>query len=254
MSAQPSLIPPFDDEWPLTAEQLASYENDGMVALGPLLSLDETRDIRARLQSFAVDVVPHLPEAVCAKIVKFQPGTKIVRRLYNLRQTDAFFDSLGNSPRFCSVAKQLVSWEPQLFAVEMFYLAPRVGLGAHIHQEAAYFARPERHRSINLWVALDDVGPDSGTMRYWLGSHKAGLLSDSFDALGNRVVRREVADGAAREIRTFVALRGHAAAHTGLTVHESLPNTSENPRMALVVHYRDGIEDLLPDTDDASHA
>lgn len=238
----------FTSSWPLAAEKVSRYHGDGMLELGPFLSATEAADVRARIQQFVSVVIPALPARVRDKIIQYEPGTTdVVRRLHGLRQADPFFEALGASERFLSVARQLIDWEPLLYNVEMFFLAPNIGTGAHRHQEAGTFRDPAVHRSFNVWVALDDVPPEGGPLRYWLGSHKAGLLPRTVDELGKRIVSKEAADAAAREVRTFPVPRGHAIVHDGFTVHDSVQNRSPNPRMALLVQYRNDIQDLFAD-------
>ena len=228
----------------LSPSQVARYHEDGVLGLGELLSQAERDEVRSNLERYATTVVPHLPASVRERIVKLEPETGTPRHLYHLHQVDPYFERVGNSVKLMSIARQLVDWPPLLYVVESLLRAPGVSAGTPPHQEAAYFEEGEFHKSVNLWIALDVASRESGALRFWLGSHRAGLLPKAFTPAGRLTVDREAADKAAREIRVFEALPGQATVHDGFTVHDSFSNRSPNSRTAIVVAYRHAIGDL----------
>lgn len=115
------------------------------------------------------------------------------------------------------------------------------------HQDAAYFERPFTQpgfsiplRSIQFWVALDDVDVDNGCMQFAAGHHRSGTVEhrvfgghpeDDGRLIG--AVDPE-ACGAAEAVAVPLAAGG-ATFHTALTPHYTGPNTSaDRPRRAYI--------------------
>ena len=95
---------------------------------------------------------------------------------------------------------------------------------------------------VNFWIALDEVPPERGSMRFYNGSHRAGPLG-----------LRHVMEGGNESIdllETYPKLAekyplspplhyqpGDATAHGMLTVHHAPPNTTDETRWAYSAFY-----------------
>jgi ectoine hydroxylase-related dioxygenase (phytanoyl-CoA dioxygenase family) len=215
-----------------------SFRSDGMVTIDDLLSREDVRAIRDRISHYLERIVTRFTPAVRSKLVKYEPGTDIVRRCYNLQQSDAYFAALGQREDLISIVRRFVPWEPVLFCVETFFKAPHGGSAAPLHQEVAFYDQPELRRMLAMWIPLDDVTEANGPIRYWIGSHRHGLLPHRPDASGHLACDRDAADAAAVAVRCATGRTGSASIHDGYTVHDGLANDSDQPRLALVVQYR----------------
>ena len=87
---------------------------------------------------------------------------------------------------------------------------------------------------MNLWLALDDIGPERGCLQYIPGSHRRGVRPHNADGppfildYGDCDRDQEVA---------VPALAGDVIIHDGLTVHCSGNNSTALERPALVFPY-----------------
>lgn len=129
------------------------------------------------------------------------------------------------------------------------------------HQDfsAAVF---DRMGYVNLWIALNEIPPERGSLRFYSGSHregplgwrdKDGQLSPSgqplLDVYPDLAERCPISE-------PLHLMPGDATAHTMLTVHESPGNFTDTPRWNLINLYvpedviytglvRGGIEQLV---------
>lgn len=110
------------------------------------------------------------------------------------------------------------------------------------HQDRYYWrAWEEGSELFTAWVALEEVRPESGPMRFVRGSHRWGFLEQS-DFFGQDL------DGQRRALpvpagetwaETEVNLpAGGASFHHCLTLHASGPNHSQRPRRSFAIHLR----------------
>jgi ectoine hydroxylase-related dioxygenase (phytanoyl-CoA dioxygenase family) len=121
------------------------------------------------------------------------------------------------------------------------------------HQD--FWDNPFDLNSVTFWIALDEVTPDQGSMQFYTGSHKLGLLGDL--GLKNQLVDGEpAATPSASETRILPPtdgvdawprlrecplsepnhfLPGDATAHHSLVVHGAPANASDRPRWVYII-------------------
>jgi len=115
------------------------------------------------------------------------------------------------------------------------------------HQDAAYFERPFTApgfsiplRSIQFWVALDDVDVDNGCMQFAPGRHRSGtvehrVVSGHPDDDGRLIGAVDPDACGASEAVAIPLAAGGATFHTALTPHYTGPNvTTDRPRRAYI--------------------
>jgi ectoine hydroxylase-related dioxygenase (phytanoyl-CoA dioxygenase family) len=92
----------------------------------------------------------------------------------------------------------------------------------------------DRIGKTTFWLALDDVPPERGSMRFWSGSHKEGPL-------GNRSPHLFSAYPYLREryeLSAPVYLQpGDATVHHQMVIHEAPANTTDTPRWSYIFLY-----------------
>ena len=131
------------------------------------------------------------------------------------------------------------------------------------HQDREYWARWEEGSELfTAWVALSDVTPKSGPMRFVRGSHGWRLLSQGdFYAQDHEAQRQTITvpDGETWEEVAAILPPGGASFHHNLTYHGSGPNLSTEMRRSFAIHLctenskpadGDGKEDLTASLDD----
>ncbi len=102
------------------------------------------------------------------------------------------------------------------------------------HQDFITFA-VDRSGGMTFWIALEDFGPESGTMSFVNRSHRAGVLGSyhtygAGDALDVFPELRDLEMSAPMHYRA-----GDVTVHSHLTVHGAGANTTDRPRWAYLV-------------------
>jgi phytanoyl-CoA hydroxylase len=220
-----------------TALMRERFEDDGMIVLGRVLSDAEVEGVRESMVRFVETIVPELPPQVRDKIVRYEPDGRSVRSCYALDKVDPFFAELGHREDFVELVRSMTGWEPELYAVESFNKTAQAGTAVPMHQEAA-FGGPDMLQAAHLWLAIDDATEANGPVRYWLGSHKQGMMPHAPEENGYLTCDERLADERATEVFTLVAPAGHGALHNSLIAHDSLPNRSSKPRLGIFCGYR----------------
>jgi len=84
-----------------------------------------------------------------------------------------------------------------------------------------------------FWIALDEIRPEQGAMRFLTGSHREGPLGLEQDFLGHYAGLEEVYEWSP----PLHYLPGDATVHQGDTVHGGPANTGDRPRWSFVAGY-----------------
>ncbi len=109
------------------------------------------------------------------------------------------------------------------------------------HQDNAYLSWFEPGEICTVWIALDDVEADNGTMELVRGSHRwqhAQPEGDFHAPEDYRAPMVKFADieGVKPDIVPVAVPRGSGSIHHGWTWHGSGANTGSSPRRSLVLH------------------
>jgi ectoine hydroxylase-related dioxygenase (phytanoyl-CoA dioxygenase family) len=221
----------------LSNEQLASYQNQGFLVIENLLTETEVDSF----VNYESDGDPP-PEP---------------RGLQNHKQ-DPHWAEIAHHPKITDVVKQLNGPKPQI--VQSMYLDkdPNGGTGVAMHQDSHYI-RNEPNTLMACWIALSHTDADNGGLCVVRGSNKDGLRP--YEPVRNteehtsweRVYEMKDRNGNAwdetmhsfditglqeHEITRLEVSKGSAVFFTGMTIHGSFANNSqERPRRAFAVHY-----------------
>jgi hypothetical protein len=241
---------------PLSDEEVGHFRANGWALLSGLVAPDLCAAMRAEGERRLSGLAPGDPRP------RYQPDDLPVslavaqgRGFGTVCGEGAWMEWRGavrdaQDPLFCSVAlnpqmgknvQRLLSRDrPMRVFHDIFAckLGNSVSAPTHYHQDATHL--PLDRNSLTVWIALDDVRPDQGLVRFYTQSHRHGLLGRSgVDALGDlREEYPELAELAMSPEYTMKA--GDCTVHHGLTVHGSGPNTTTDPRWSYLVTYFPG--------------
>ena len=111
------------------------------------------------------------------------------------------------------------------------------GAGATFwHQDYVNWA-VDRSGGMTFWLALEDVAPESGTMRFYGGSHRMGALGHyrSYAEGGGILADYPELESPLHPFRSAFLWRGRLTVHSNLTVHGAGKNGTDRPRWAYIV-------------------
>ena len=206
----------------LSAAALARYARDGYVCPVPVLSADEARQYRLRLESAERDlggplrgvyrIKPHLLFTWLADLVRHPAILDAVEDVLGpdlLCWNTSFFTKEARSPGF-------VSW----------------------HQDATYWGLSEPD-VLTAWVAFTDSTPANGNMRVIPGSHRTPVRHvDTFHPDNHLSRGQEIAVEVDENQAADIVLRaGEMSLHHVLIVHGSGANPSADRRIGFAIRY-----------------
>lgn len=233
----------------LSSEDLARFHQDGFLKLPNLSASEEIArmreiydelfagnegtgtDMRFDLSGRASDR-PRLPQVLDPGV--FRP---------ELRETLAWV----NAGR---IMEQLLGSVPDWRGDHAILKPAGYGAPTPWHQDEAYWDPAMEHRSLSIWLPLQDVDERSGCMCFIPGSHRLDILPHQ--PIGNdpKVHGLELVEApplssasaideggvwGGRRALAVPLKAGEATVHGGRTLHYAPPNTSDVPRRAYIM-------------------
>lgn len=215
------------------ADARSTYEADGFVVLRSFFSPDEVAEIRAAIERYIAQVVPHLSGS---DVVREDDGTA-VRNLFRMEAHEEYFNRLGRDRRLTELVAAVLDDEPVLRAVQTFNKPARVGSAVPQHQDNAYFCY-DPPRALTVWIAIDPATTENGPVHYIRGTHTLGSLPHKFSGrVGNSLMMAEPYQARPDQVHCATMNPGDIILHHCRTVHFSARNTSDNPRLGMVLPY-----------------
>lgn len=241
----------------LTDQQLRQYDNDGFTVIDELIPADELTAVRNHLARIAEGELDGWPTQMF-QIADPQHhhnsrgGPKVFGvQLPSKHNED--FAHICDHPRLVSAMKQILGNDIERHTDQSLIkhgdLANNAGGQSYYHQDSYYWKLAPKV-GCNVWIALDDVGPDAIALGIMPGTHKSWQLVEHeqyYDdpALCNAVTGRafERHRIPASQIdftkETMVPLKpGGAAFFSNYTWHRADPNLSGEMKCAYAIAYR----------------
>lgn len=88
---------------------------------------------------------------------------------------------------------------------------------------------------VGIWVALDDIDPESGVFQYLPGSHRWPLSSDDHSRVND--LCHEAMTANPHEVVSFIPKKGDILVWNGRVIHRGSAPKADIPRPALIGHY-----------------
>ena len=218
---------------PLTAEEIDTYQRDGLVIPSGfrlsdrVLSKIETLydDLIERNQDnpdFSADFIlgPHLDAN----------GT------YGIKGDPEWLE-FAQIPEILDMVEQLIGDSFVLWGMTIFGKPARVGKATPWHQDGDYYPI-EPLETLTVWMSLDGSTPEKGCMRFIPGSHKNHQIYKHHFEHRDDYTLAQVIDDDQVDLDTaldIVLEPGQISLHDVYLVHGSAANTSEQRRMGLVL-------------------
>jgi hypothetical protein len=229
----------------LTAAELASYHNDGLVIPNTRLSPGLYEEIKDAVNGAIAATAKIKPDFSLVAHLPLRPGITegIVGgdRIFRIATNPEILDLIGQA-----LGPDIILWGTSLFAKPA-----GVGKKVQWHQDSYWW--PMRPLvTCTMWIAVDAATPENGCLRYVPGSHKWDVmphLDEVQQGLLGSCIQQDLLDKHAP--RDVVLPAGGFSMHQANLVHGSEPNVSAHRRAGLVLRYMPATSHF--DRSDAAH-
>ncbi|MCE9590191.1 MAG: phytanoyl-CoA dioxygenase family protein [Planctomycetes bacterium] len=227
----------------MSPQQIEQFERDGFLVIDRILTPEQVqrgRDAMARIYGGQI-THDRRPEAFRGPVQQWGPDR--VKHYVHARFLDGDFWDIATSERPARMSAELLRTPRVSLTEDQLLEKPGGGLALAMHQDYSYWGFSDIPQMATCWVALTDVTPDMGPIRFIKGSHRWPLApAPSNFAGGSDDEMMEAADkvrppGAALEFVDAVVPAGGGSIHHAMTLHGSKANRTKTTRHAISLHY-----------------
>jgi ectoine hydroxylase-related dioxygenase (phytanoyl-CoA dioxygenase family) len=227
----------FSEDYPLKAEQIASFQQNGHILLRGVATAAELAvyapAIRQAAAKYSTETRP---------LAERDTYGKAFLQIMNLWQRDEVVRRFVLARRFARIAAELMG----VRGVRLYHdqaLFKEAGGGPTPWHQDQYYWPLDTDKTITMWMPLSEVTPEMGPMTFASGSHRQGYLgkfpiSDESQATFQKFVEEHhflLAKGQAMQA-------GDVTFHAGWVLHSAPGNTTEKMREAMtVIYFPDGV-------------
>ena len=123
------------------------------------------------------------------------------------------------------------------YRIDMHILKPPGAAGATYHQDSAEHGS-DRVGELQFWLALDEVTPEMGAMRFVTRSHREGPLGSVFNDDRGDLLEQFPNLTSVLELSPPLHYQpGDCTVHHGYTVHGGPANSTDKPRLSYLFSY-----------------
>jgi phytanoyl-CoA hydroxylase len=211
----------------ITSHQRALFEEQGHLVVGPLVSSEQVVRLRRAFEQQAVAWAAEIDTPLDEYLAVVSQWTNV------WEHNPAFREQLFHQ-RAAAIAAELIGCEKvRVFHDHLIVKPPQGGGTIPWHRDLPNWPVAEP-RAVSCWLALDDVTPESGAMRFMPGGHKEPMTR-SIDFLNEEKVWGE----REKEAVAVGVPAGWAIFHHCLSWHTSPPNATDGWRRAYITIYLD---------------
>jgi chlorinating enzyme len=207
----------------LTEREVARYRRDGFHFPVRVLSTDQARRYRDRLEAQE----------------RRLGGPLAGDRRHKVHLLFTWANELARHPVILDAVEDVIGPDILCWSTTFFTKEARSPSYVSWHQDATYWGL-STDDVITAWVAFADAPVASGAMKFWPGSHLKQQLEHRDTFAENNLLTRgqeiavEVPEGAGVDV-TLEA--GEMSLHHVLLVHGSGPNTTDDRRIGYAIRY-----------------
>ena len=225
----------------LSASLAADFHRDGVVVTGTIVPRDEVDALR---RCFDDLFNGRFETGISPDEVNWQTGESDpsrARQICNGWRADRTIARTVLRKDIAKAVAELMDWSGVRIMQDNVIWKPPGTKSLGYHQDNAYLHWFAPGQICTVWIALDDIAPENGTMELVRGSHRwgASLPEGEFHAPDDYrapMMKRAAEIGETPDILYIAVPRGHGSIHHGNTWHGSGPNLGRSPRRSLVIH------------------
>ncbi|KAN0033829.1 hypothetical protein ACTFIV_000303 [Dictyostelium citrinum] len=166
------------------------------------------------------------------------------REIVNIWKCNPFIAKIVFDENIGKMVSELMGWSGCRVAQDELFWKPQSGGSVGYHQDGPYMDFIP-FETVAVWVPLNDVSIENGTLEYAIGSHKWKTSSGVIDDFHNPMKFKLKMEDAARiegiekpDIHHVTLKRGGVALHDGMLWHGSSKNSSTTKeRCAFAFHF-----------------
>lgn len=225
----------------LAAERKASFERDGFLIYGPLLTAEELETLRYWIDALASGSTPEAQrvgrrleaEAQQGGLQEVDEKDRVWQLTGVTRHVPAVLEH-ARSPKLLDIVEGLLGTpDIKLFGDQVLMKPALHGSPVSWHQDSGYWTTIAPPALVSCWTALDDATEANGCVMMIPGSHKLGVIKhergeDTFLHVRGLDLSTAV---------PVVLPAGGVSFHHSCTVHGSGPNRTPHSRRGLVLSY-----------------
>lgn len=225
--------PELDTTYPLTADDVASFEDHGFVKLPGVLSPETIARYEPEITAKVIELnTQHLP------LEQRDTYGKAFLQVINLWEHSSLVREFVFSTRLARIAAELL----QTDGVRIYHdqaLYKEEGGGITPWHADQYYWPLDSDRCVTVWVPLQSTPLEMGPLSFAAGSHRFSYGRDL-----------EISDESERRMQVALAEKnfptvetpyevGDVSYHLGWTFHRASPNGSSVPRRVMTIIYMD---------------
>lgn len=223
----------LDSPYPLMAEQIAAFREQGYIKLKEVLSAETLALYGEEIMRLVLEL-----NANDTPLAERTTYGKAFLQVGNLWQHSGVVETFVRSKRLAKIAADLLDVEGvRLYHDQALYKEPGGGITPwHADQYYWPFASD---RAVTVWIPLQETPIAMGPLSFCEGSHRLDLdrnleISDESEArIAKRVFETRV------NVDETAFDPGEVSFHLGWTFHRAGPNTTDRPRGVMTMIYID---------------
>jgi ectoine hydroxylase-related dioxygenase (phytanoyl-CoA dioxygenase family) len=222
----------------LTQEQIATFQANGFVNGGVVLTDNEVETLRDETMRVIEERERQdIQQPVLVRNLSRSEGAP-VWQIVNIWMASEPFRNLIYHPKITQGLAQLArATELRIWHDQIQYKPAEIGGVNMWHQDAPYWPIIAPMTEVTAWVALDDADVDNGCMSMVPGSHLWGNNIEFLHTLKQYEDMPSAFEGHEIKVVRCPVKKGEVHYHHALTWHGSHANTSGRPRRAIALHY-----------------
>lgn len=233
--------PQLQEDYPITADQIACYQKDGYIKLENVLTGETLAAFRDAVAQ-AVEAEKETDLLGGAKKSDPTAAKGVYEQIFiqrvNVWQRHPAVKPFVFSPRLANLAAKLSGTPVRIWHDQALFKEPLTGSKTPWHQDAPYWPHQDMSRQLSIWIALKDATTKNGCMSFLPGTHKFGRKEPiNLGDESPKGVYEVAPEAAGIKAVTEELPAGSVTFHNGLCFHYAGPNRSEEMREAFVVIY-----------------
>jgi ectoine hydroxylase-related dioxygenase (phytanoyl-CoA dioxygenase family) len=230
----------------ISGDDLASFARDGFLIRERIISRADAERLRAEMErcfqgEYGSGLMPDE--------VNWKPGhdPHLTRQICNVWKSNRVLASVILNEVTGRAVARLNAWPGARLAQDNLLWKPPMVAGVAgctlgMHQDSAFAGWADPCLMCTVWIALDDVTAEGGTMEFARGSHlwgqsaPIGQFHDPADYKADFHRAARAAGVSSPDMVPVAVPMGGGSIHHGWLWHGSGPNRTANPRRSVVSH------------------